>query len=144
MGEDSFSALACGSTDRWLAVHVGAAVLFPLMAFLVWLLLRGVEGRAASVARVALPVFAVFYGVWEALTGIATGLVAQDGAAATGPARQALPTRRSPRHPPISGELGLFNSVGASPGSSPSPPRSSRCAESASAARRSCCSRSAR
>jgi hypothetical protein len=113
MGEDSFSALAFGSTDRWLAVHVGSAALFPLMAFLVWTLLKGVESRAATVARVALPVFAVFYGVWEALTGIATGLVAQDGAAATGPARQALADTidRLGTHP-ISGEFGLFNSVG--------------------------------
>ena len=84
------------------------------MAFVVWMLLHGVEGRAATVARVALPIFAVAYGVWEALTGIATGLVAQDGAAATGPARQALADTvdRLGTHP-ISGELGLFNSVGA-------------------------------
>ena len=114
VGEDSFSALAFGNTDRWLIVHVGAAVMFPLMAFVVWLLLRGVPGRAATVSRIALPVFAVSYGVWEALTGISTGIVAQQGDGMTGPARQALADAvdRIGTHP-ISGELGLFNSVGA-------------------------------
>ena len=32
----------------WLAVHYGAAVLFPLMALVVWLLIRDLSGRAAT------------------------------------------------------------------------------------------------
>ena len=84
------------------------------MAYVVWTLLRDVPGRAATVARIALPIFAVAYGVWEALTGIATGLLAQDGAATTGLERQTLADAvdRIGTHP-ISGEFGLFNSVGA-------------------------------
>lgn len=112
-GEGSFSAVVAANTTPWLVVHVGAAVLFPLMAYVVWLMLRGVEGRAARTARVALPVFAVFYGVWEALMGIATGIVAQEGNAATGAASTALAetVERIATHP-IAGELGVFNSVG--------------------------------
>lgn len=112
-GERSFSAAVAANTTPWLVVHVGGAVLFALMAYVVWLLLRGVEGRAARTARVALPVFAVFYGVWEALMGIATGIVAQDANAATGAARAALmdSVDRIATHP-IVGELGVFNSVG--------------------------------
>ena len=112
-GEGSFSAAVAANTTPWLVVHVGGAVLFPLMAYVVWLLLRGVEGRAARTARVALPVFAVFYGVWEALMGIATGIVAQESNEATGAARTALADTvdRIASHP-IAGEVGVFNSVG--------------------------------
>ncbi len=112
-GEGSFAAGVAASTTPWLVVHVGAAVLFPLMAYVVWLMLRGVAGRAAGTARIALPVFAVFYGVWEALMGIATGIVAQEGNDATGAARTALTdtVERIATHP-IVGEAGVFNSVG--------------------------------
>ncbi|HEV2774656.1 MAG TPA: hypothetical protein VGV90_03615, partial [Solirubrobacteraceae bacterium] len=112
-GEGSFSAAVAANTTPWLVVHVGGAVLFPLMAYVVWLLLRGVEGRAARTARVALPVFAVFYGVWEALMGIATGIVGQESNEATGAARTALADTvdRIATHP-IAGEVGVFNSVG--------------------------------
>lgn len=113
IGEGSFAAGVAADTTPWLVVHVGAAVLFPLMAYVVWLMLRGVKGRAARTARVALPVFAVFYGVWEALMGIATGIVAQESNAATGAARAALTdtVERIATHP-IVGEAGVFNSVG--------------------------------
>ena len=72
----------------WLAVHYAAAILFPLMALVVWLLIRGLRGRAATVAGCALPVFAVFYAVWEAMFGIANGLLAQAGNDLSGAARQ--------------------------------------------------------
>jgi hypothetical protein len=43
----------------------------PLMGVAVYLLVRGLEGTAASVSRVSLVLFVVFYTVWEALTGSA-------------------------------------------------------------------------
>jgi hypothetical protein len=64
-----------GNVTAMLAVHIGTMFFIPLMAVAVYLLLRGVEGTAARVARIALVPFVVFYGVWEALQGIATGLL---------------------------------------------------------------------
>ena len=59
----------------WVAVHIGMMFFIPLMAGVVYLLLRGVEGTAARVSRIALLPFAVFYATWEALQGIAIGVL---------------------------------------------------------------------
>jgi hypothetical protein len=59
----------------WLAVHIGMMFFIPLMAAVGYLLLRGVEGTAARVSRIALLPFAVFYATWEALQGIAIGVL---------------------------------------------------------------------
>ena len=101
---DTFYAAASEHNTAWLTVHVGAAVFFPLMAAVVWCLLRGLDGRAALVARGSLLVFAVFYTAWEVMTGIATGVLAGAG--------DVEGVERITTHW-ISGELGLFNSVGA-------------------------------
>ena len=102
-GGDDFYAEVAGNVTPWLTVHYGAAILFPAMALVVWLLLGDLSGRAATVARVALPVFAVFYGAYEAVFGIAGGLAADAGSRA---AFDAIITS------PITGEPGLFISVG--------------------------------
>ena len=59
----------------WLAVHLGTMVFIPLLAVAVYVLLRDVEGTAARVSRIALVPFALFYTIWEALQGIATGIL---------------------------------------------------------------------
>jgi hypothetical protein len=59
----------------WLAVHIGMMFFIPLMAAVVYVLLRGVGGTAARVSRIALVPFALFYTIWEALQGIATGIL---------------------------------------------------------------------
>jgi len=64
-----------GDGTRMLIVHVGTMVFIPLLAVAVWLLLRGIDTRAARIGRAALPVFVVFYVAWEALQGIATGIM---------------------------------------------------------------------
>lgn len=101
---DTFYEAASEHNTAWLTVHAGAAVCFPLMAAVVWRLLRGLDGRAALVARASLLVFAVFYTAWEVMTGIATGVLAEAG--------DVEGVERITTHW-ISGELGLFNSVGA-------------------------------
>ena len=101
---DTFYAAASEHNTAWLTVHVGAAVFFPLMAAVVWCMLRGLDGRAALVARASLLVFAVFYTAWEVMTGIATGVLAGAG--------DVEGVERITTHW-ISEELGLFNSVGA-------------------------------
>lgn len=113
VGEGGFASGVADNVTPWLVVHVGAAVLFALMAYLVWLLLRGIPGRAARVARIALPIFAVFYGVWETLTGIATGVMADEANGASGAAREGIMSAidAMATHP-IAGEMGVFNSIG--------------------------------
>jgi len=59
---------------RWMFVHSAMVVLIPLFAFALYRLIRGIDNTAARVGRIALPVFAVFYGVYEALMGLGTGM----------------------------------------------------------------------
>jgi drug/metabolite transporter (DMT)-like permease len=108
-----FFAGVSDNVTPWLIVHLGAAVLFPAMALVVWLLIRDLSSRPATVARIALPIFAVFYGVFEAVMGIAAGVLANAGKDLGGAERQGLaeaintiPTS------PIVGESGVFCSVG--------------------------------
>jgi hypothetical protein len=63
---------------RWFAVHLGMVIFIPLMALVVAVLLRGVEGTAARVSRIALVLFAVFYSAWETLYGIGSGILAHE------------------------------------------------------------------
>lgn len=76
-GEDFYPVIADELT-AWVVVHVGTLLFVPLMAAVVWLMLRGVEGGAARVARIALVPFVLFYTVWEALIGIGLGLLADE------------------------------------------------------------------
>jgi hypothetical protein len=63
------------NVTRWQAVHVGMLLFIPLMALVVYVLLRGVEGRAARISRIALVPFAVFYSAFETLQGIGNGVL---------------------------------------------------------------------
>lgn len=76
-GEDFYPVIADELT-AWVVVHVGTLLFVPLMAAVVWLMLRGVDGGAARVARIALVPFVLFYTVWEALIGIGLGLLADE------------------------------------------------------------------
>ena len=59
----------------WMVVHIGMMIFIPLMAAVVFLLVRGIEGVAARVCRIALVPFVVFYSAWEVLMGIGTGVL---------------------------------------------------------------------
>lgn len=61
-----------------LAVHIGTMLFIPLMAVALYLLLRGVEGTAARISRVALVPFVVFYSAWETLQGTANSILAHE------------------------------------------------------------------
>jgi hypothetical protein len=63
---------------RFLVVHIGMMIFIPLMGAAVYLLLRGVEGTAAWVSRIALVAFVVFYSAWEVLQGIGVGILANE------------------------------------------------------------------
>jgi hypothetical protein len=62
----------------WMVVHLGMMLFIPLFAAVLYLLLRGVEGTAAWVSRIALAPFVVFYGTWEALQGIGVGILVDE------------------------------------------------------------------
>jgi hypothetical protein len=62
----------------WLVVHLGMLIFIPLFAYVVYVLLRGVGGTAARVARIALVPYAVFYGAYETLQGIGNGVLAHN------------------------------------------------------------------
>jgi hypothetical protein len=73
-GEDLYSDLQ-DQVTRMLVVHIGMLIFIPLMAVVVYVLLRDLEGTAALVSRIALAVYVVFYGAWEALYGIGLGIL---------------------------------------------------------------------
>jgi hypothetical protein len=72
---DDFFPIVRDDVTTWLAVHIGTLVFVPLMAGVVLLLLRGIDGRAAFVSRIAVAVFAVTYMAWEVLIGIGIGVL---------------------------------------------------------------------
>ena len=75
---DEYYATVHDQVGTWQAVHLGTMLFIPLMAGVVFVFLRDIDGVAAWVSRVALAVFAVFYLAWEVLVGIGTGLLVDD------------------------------------------------------------------
>ena len=73
-GKDLYGDLQ-DQVTRMFVVHIGMLVFIPLMAVVVYVLLRGLEGTAALVSRIALAVYVVFYGAWEAMYGIGLGIL---------------------------------------------------------------------
>ena len=76
-GEDLYPVVS-DEVTAWVIVHVGTLLFVPMIAAAVWLLLRGVEGAAAQVSRVALVPFVLFYVTFEVLVGIGVGLLSDE------------------------------------------------------------------
>jgi len=66
------------NVTAWVTVHLGMGIFVPLFAGVVYLLLRGVKGRAATISRIGLAVFAVLYAAWELVLGVGTGILANE------------------------------------------------------------------
>lgn len=76
----------------FIVVHLGSIAFIALMGEALYLLLRGVPGRAAQISRLAIVPFVAFYAAADAIAGLATGILvkeANDGADTAG-AAQAL------------------------------------------------------
>ena len=113
MGTGDFFEEVSDNVTPWLIVHYGGAIFFPLMALVIWLLIRDISGRAATIARFALPTYAVFYTVWETIFGIANGLLANSGNHLSGAERQGVAEAVSDiLSSPIVGESGVLVSIG--------------------------------
>jgi hypothetical protein len=99
---------------RWLIVHLGMVVFIPLMAGAVYLLVRGIESTAARVCRIALVFFVVFYGAFEVLVGVGTGILVDDinGLAAGDRAAAGPLVEQFNDNVLIRGTVGVFTSIG--------------------------------
>jgi len=69
--------LTAASASWWTTLHVILLPIFPLLAVSLWLLLRGVPGPVAWVARIAAYGYATFYSVTDVLIGIGAGELTQ-------------------------------------------------------------------
>jgi hypothetical protein len=98
---------------RFLVVHIGMMLFIPLMAVVVYLLVRGVEGTAAWVSRIALVPFVVFYSAWEVLQGIGVGILVNElnGFPQAGPALREDLVQDFAEHVLI-GPFSVFGSLG--------------------------------
>ena len=76
--------------DRWILVHVAQLVLAPLLAAGVWMLLAGLESVAAQVARTALVLWLAFFSAFDAVAGIATGVLTRHANSLTGENREGV------------------------------------------------------
>jgi len=69
--------------DWWLTVHMLYLPLFCLIGLAAFLLLDGVRGVAATISRVALAVFVIFYPAFDAVFGIGAGILGHYAAGAS-------------------------------------------------------------
>jgi hypothetical protein len=97
----------------FLVVHVGMMLFIPLIAVAFLVLLRGVEGTAARVSRIALVPFVVFYSAWETLQGIGVGILVNElnGLPQAEQALRADLSQDFAEHVLI-GPFGVFGSIG--------------------------------
>jgi hypothetical protein len=73
-GEDVFEGVS-PDAGAWLTVHTVTLLAFPFLGLAAFWLLRGVESVAATVSRVAVVLFLVFYTAYEVTVGVGTGLL---------------------------------------------------------------------
>src|SRR6266481_440986 len=68
----------------WITLHILQLPLFCLLALSVYLLLDGVQGTLATLSRVALGIFVIFYPALDAILGIGTGALVSYGQGTVG------------------------------------------------------------
>jgi hypothetical protein len=59
----------------YLIVHVGTLIFIGLMGVALWMLVRDLPGRAATISRLAIGPFVLFYAAWETVIGLAIGVL---------------------------------------------------------------------
>ena len=64
-------------TDLFVSLHIAQLFLIIGLAYVLWLLVEGLDNRAATVARVLIIPFVVAYTALDAILGIAWGIAAE-------------------------------------------------------------------
>ncbi|ARS90510.1 hypothetical protein B1756_12765 [Natrarchaeobaculum aegyptiacum] len=77
-GENLYESLT-PVADQWFHVHVALLPLFGLLGVSVYLLLAEYAGRLATIGRIGVAVYLVAYLAFEAIAGLATGLLVRSG-----------------------------------------------------------------
>lgn len=98
--------------DLWLSLHVAMLPLLGLLGVSFYVLLAEHDGTLATVGRVGVAVYATFYVAFEAIAGVASGLLAT-GAGPLAPAQQAGVATAYEQFLVPSVTLGLIGSLGA-------------------------------
>ena len=65
-------------TALYLWIHLVQPVLILALAWGTWLLVKDLPGRAAQIARVAIVPYAIAYSIFDAVAGVATGIVVRE------------------------------------------------------------------
>ena len=101
------------SADRWLVVHVIQIPLFGLIAMAVYMLVDGLRGQAATISRLAMWVFIVFYIALDAMSGVATGIQLQN-ASGLDPEQQTIVIQALDAQfdDPIATVIGVIGTIG--------------------------------
>jgi hypothetical protein len=95
-------------------VHVGTLVFIGLIGLALYLLVRDVPGRAATISRLAIGPFVLFYAAWESVIGLAIGALVQHGNDAPVRQRPAVSDAiQSLGDNVIVGDPGIVGSIGA-------------------------------
>jgi hypothetical protein len=76
--------------NKWIFVHVSQLVLTPFLAWGVWMLLDGIQSVSATVARVFVVVWMVFFTAFDAIAGIAIGVLTRHANSLAGGQREAV------------------------------------------------------
>ena len=66
------------ATGLYIFLHLVQPVLIALIAYGLWLLVEGLESTAATVVRYALVPYLILYSMFDAVAGVATGLIVQE------------------------------------------------------------------
>lgn len=76
--------------NLWIYVHVAQLVLAPFLAAGVWMLLGGIQSVPALIARAALALWIVFFSAFDAIAGIATGVLTRHANSLAGEEREGV------------------------------------------------------
>jgi hypothetical protein len=63
--------------STYLIVHVGTLFFIGSMGVALYMLVRDLPGRAATISRLAIGPFVLFYAAWETVIGLAIGVLVQ-------------------------------------------------------------------
>ena len=78
------TSLTDDDTPTWMFVHIAQLVFAPVVALGILTLLKGIEGRAVTLARGAAVLWAAWFSAYDAVAGIATGILSGGDARAAG------------------------------------------------------------